>query len=296
MRSSLRTRPLAAFLAVALAAAVGLSAYFLSELESYGLRKLEDRLNGESLVMAGMVSAQLRASGALRLSERQASALTDEFSQIGPMVSSHIRILDGKGTALVDSANADDVGARYAETPEVAAALGGQRGVATRIAEDGRVGLFVANPVLLNGKVVGVAYTSATTFSIRTLLRDYRLRLGVTIVLFVVLALLLTEFLSRWLTAPLLDLARSASAFADGNHAVRVRPRGSSEIRDLAEAFNAMADEVQKVVTELREEEHRKSRFVSDVSHELRTPLTAIRGAAETLLDGDVPEEDARQV
>ncbi len=295
MRSSIRTRLLAAFLVVAVASALGLSAYFLSELEHYGLRKLEDRLESESLVLAGMVAAQLKAGGVDELSADQTDALDEELTRVGPIIFSHIRILDADGEALVDSANPTDVGAKYAETPEVASALRGERGAATRITEDGRVALYVANPIVVGDRIAGVAYTSATTFSIRTLLRDYRLRLGAAVLLFALLALVLTEMLSRWLAAPLLDLARSAVAFADGDHSVRVRPRGSSEIRTLAEAFNAMADEVQTALTELQEEENRKSRFVSDVSHELRTPLTAIRGAAETLLDGDVPEDDARQ-
>lgn len=44
-------------------------------------------------------------------------------------------------------------------------------------------------------------------------------------------------------------------------------------------------------VNELLTEEARQAQFVSDVSHEIRTPLTAIRGTAETLLDGGVPED-----
>ncbi len=295
MRSSIRTRLLVAFLLVAVASALGLSAYSLSEFEDYGLHKLEDRLESESLVLAGMVAAQMQANGGEELSAEQAAALNTELTRVGPIIYSHIRILDGDGEAFVDSASPEDVGAKYAETPEVAKALRGDRGAATRITENGRVALYVANPIIVGDRVVGVAYTSATTFSIRTLLRDYRLRLGAAVVLFTLLALVLTELLSRWLSAPLRDLARTAVAFADGDHSVRVRPRGSSEIRALADAFNAMADEVQTVMAELKEEEGRKSRFVSDVSHELRTPLTAIRGAAETLLDGDVPEDDARQ-
>ena len=53
-----------------------------------------------------------------------------------------------------------------------------------------------------------------------------------------------------------------------------------------------MAAEVDSAIDELKTEEQRKTQFVSDVSHELRTPLTAIRGAAETLLDGDVEPDD----
>jgi two-component system phosphate regulon sensor histidine kinase PhoR len=39
-------------------------------------------------------------------------------------------------------------------------------------------------------------------------------------------------------------------------------------------------------VTDLQRQEQVRKDFVADVSHELRTPLTAIRGYAETLLDG----------
>ncbi len=43
-------------------------------------------------------------------------------------------------------------------------------------------------------------------------------------------------------------------------------------------------------VTELRRMEKIRRDFVANASHELKTPLTAMRGFAETLLDGDPPE------
>lgn len=39
-------------------------------------------------------------------------------------------------------------------------------------------------------------------------------------------------------------------------------------------------------LTDLHNQEQVRKNFVADVSHELRTPLSAIRGYAETLLDG----------
>ncbi|MHB1477380.1 MAG: sensor histidine kinase, partial [Coriobacteriia bacterium] len=176
-----------------------------------------------------------------------------------------------------------------------ARALAGEVSSERRVLPDGSISISVAGPILVDGRVLGVVHASAATFSIGTLVRDYQLELTLAAVLFVIATLILAEILARWLSAPLRSLAQGAVAFASGDHSVRVRPAGSTETRAVAEAFNAMADEVQEALRELREEERRKSRFVSDVSHELRTPLTAIRGAAETLLDGDVPEEDARQ-
>ena len=54
-------------------------------------------------------------------------------------------------------------------------------------------------------------------------------------------------------------------------------------------------DYVVDTCNELIYEEARQAQFVSDVSHEIRTPLTAIRGAAETLLEGGVPEDMAQR-
>ncbi|HEY5506490.1 MAG TPA: HAMP domain-containing sensor histidine kinase, partial [Coriobacteriia bacterium] len=110
----------------------------------------------------------------------------------------------------------------------------------------------------------------------------------------VLAALLLTELLTRFLTAPLRELQAGAAALAS-DHSVRVEPAGPRETHDLAVAFNELAEEIETSSVELHEEERRKSRFVSDVSHELRSPLTGIRLAAETLLDGDVgPENEKR--
>ncbi|MDY0340916.1 MAG: ATP-binding protein [Coriobacteriia bacterium] len=294
MRSSIRRRLIVAFLAVALTVASVLSVYFLTELEGYGLRKIEERLTSEQAVLASALSAQITTSGGRGLSDTQASILSSELNRNSQEQASRIRVLDRSGVSLADSTGADlDIG--YSETPEVARALAGDTSSVQRALPDGRIMISVAGPVIVDGRVLGVVHTSAATFSIRTLVRDYRLQLAIAAVLFILGTLVLTEFLARWLSTPLQSLAEGAVAFASGDHSVRVRPTGSDETRAVAEAFNAMADEVQEALRELREEERRKSRFVSDVSHELRTPLTAIRGAAETLLDGDVPEDDARQ-
>jgi signal transduction histidine kinase len=71
-----------------------------------------------------------------------------------------------------------------------------------------------------------------------------------------------------------------------------VTPTGPRETRELAGAFNQLAEDLETSSMVLHDEERRKSRFVSDVSHELRSPLTGIRLAAETLLDGGVDPED----
>lgn len=281
MQASIRTRLMLALLAVALVAAAGLSAYFLNELEAYGLRKLEERLLRE----AQLVSATV-AHGA------SAKEMQSVLSSVAPLPASRVAVLNREAVVIADSGGARAVGRAYKDRREVLAALGGASGTAVRSSSTGKNALYVASPIVRKGTVVGVAYASAETFSIWTLLSDYRGRLVAVVALFVLGTLGIAELVSRWLTAPLLQLETATTAFAAGDHKVRVSPTGPREIHAVAESFNSMADEVERVVTELRAEEQLKSQFVSDVSHELRTPLTAIRGAAETLLDGDVPASD----
>lgn len=97
---------------------------------------------------------------------------------------------------------------------------------------------------------------------------------------------------ARMFTSPLERLAATAASFAAGNLDVRADTAGPREVRLIAQSFNRMAAEVSRAMRAVTAEEQRKTQFVSDVSHELRTPLTAIRGAAETLLDGDVAPDD----
>lgn len=100
------------------------------------------------------------------------------------------------------------------------------------------------------------------------------------------------QFLAQFFTEPFEKMALWARTDAAGGIPRRLTIEGPAEARDSARAINDLSDSVNRTMLQLREEEQRKIQFVSDVSHELRTPLTAIRGAAETLLDGDMAPED----
>ena len=45
-------------------------------------------------------------------------------------------------------------------------------------------------------------------------------------------------------------------------------------------------------ITDIRRLEKMRSEFVANVSHELKTPITSVKGFAETLLSGDVPDRE----
>ncbi len=288
MHTSIRTRLLASLLVIAIASAGLLSWYFVDSVEAYGLRKLEERLASEAQLVAQLVGA---------MGTNDPESIGEALEAAALEVNSRLIVLDADGESIADSEGVESLGTSYADRPEISDALDGRYGAYTRFTDGGRLALYVAYPITSPGgiAVTGVSYSSAQTFSIATLVRDYRTRLAGLVGLFTIATLIIAELLARWLSRPLRQLEVGATALADGKLGTRVTPTGSRETRAVASSFNIMADEVERFVGELHQEERRKSQFVSDVSHELRTPLTAIRGTAETLLEGDVAIEDERR-
>jgi signal transduction histidine kinase len=94
----------------------------------------------------------------------------------------------------------------------------------------------------------------------------------------IVMALVLTFVLSRRISSPIGVLARAARRLGRGDLSQRVRFRGTGEVRQLAEAFNSMADDLEHA-------EQLRRNLVADVAHELRTPLSHIRGYLEAIRD-----------
>ncbi|WP_369383743.1 ATP-binding protein [Streptomyces sp. cg36] len=103
------------------------------------------------------------------------------------------------------------------------------------------------------------------------------------------LTALLALLAARTVLRPVRDLGRATHRLADGDLSVRVEPRGSDELAQLAADFNTTADALQASVGELRDQEAKAKRFVADVSHELRTPLAAMTMVA-TVLDEDADQ------
>ena len=104
-------------------------------------------------------------------------------------------------------------------------------------------------------------------------------------------ASLLALVLSRSLVRPLRDLTGIVAEFGRGRLEARAEESGPLQVRELAAAFNRMAQRV-------GENERAMRGFIADVSHELRTPLTSIRGFAQALIDGTVtsPQDRTRSL
>jgi two-component system sensor histidine kinase MtrB len=116
---------------------------------------------------------------------------------------------------------------------------------------------------------------------------------GIALTLFVVgIGVLVT----RLVVDPVRRAAGTAQRLAEGQLEERMTVRGEDDLARLATSFNAMADSLQRQITQLEGLSQLQQRFTSDVSHELRTPLTTVQMAADVLHEarGDFPPHVAR--
>ena len=101
---------------------------------------------------------------------------------------------------------------------------------------------------------------------------------GMTLALLVILAVAYWRI--RRVFSPLHDLKKGVNRLGTGDLSHRVDIMGKSEWRDLAEDFNHMAEQLERLFQD-------KERLLLNVSHELRSPLTRAKVALEFLPDDE---------
>jgi signal transduction histidine kinase len=111
---------------------------------------------------------------------------------------------------------------------------------------------------------------------------------GVAVVL-VLGSTLVADRLATRVVGSARHLAEASQQLGEGDTSVRVEPHGPRELAEAGEAFNAMADRVEQLITAERE-------MVADLSHRLRTPLTALRLNAAGLGDGQAARQTQESV
>ncbi|TCK25268.1 sensor histidine kinase [Pseudonocardia endophytica] len=135
--------------------------------------------------------------------------------------------------------------------------------------------MVLAEPVLVDGEVVGAAVTVSPTDALGAAeLRTWALLAGLVLAA-LLLGVLVALPLVRWILGPVRRLDEGtgrveASVRAGGKPDPVARNAGPPELRQLSVSFDRMAASVTQAMSAQRA-------FVADASHQLRNPLTALR-------------------
>lgn len=148
--------------------------------------------------------------------------------------------------------------------------------------------LTVGCPMSWDGRLEGAILMHRRTMDVRENTEKIYRNIAIPACVAVFLTVILISLLVHRFTKPLVEMNKVARSYAKGDFEERVAVTSSDEIGQLAESFNAMANDLQSL------EDMRRS-FVANVSHELKAPLASMWGFLQAVLDGSVPAEEQQE-
>jgi signal transduction histidine kinase len=198
-----------------------------------------------------------------------APVLADHY---GVQLRARMIVLDARGRILADSGVG---GSRLQFMPPVRRAAAGQ------ITSGGLGGRLYTIASTVGGGHVLAIYAPV---GVNGTVRHYWLLIGLFAVGALVVATLIGLVLARSLSRPLRRLQRAVVGTGE-NRRQTVPVAGPSEVRTLAEGFNAANTELNRLLDA-------QAAWVSDASHELRTPLAALRLRLENAQAAPTRDDD----
>lgn len=188
----------------------------------------------------------------------------------------HVYLTDARGTVIFDSAG-QAVGQDYSRWNDVYLTLRGQYGARSTRSnpqDENSSVMYVAAPVLEQGKIIGVLSVGKPNSTMAPVIKRSERRILWAGALLLGIALLIGLGFVWWINRSIGRLVRYADGVAQGE-SVPLPKMGSHELTQLAQALESMRMKLEgKAYIE---------QYVHTLTHELKSPLAAIRGAAELL-------------
>jgi len=266
----------------------------LGTLRARYLEGVEDPLVDQANILAAMVGNQIESK------EFNTERLYKTFENIyrRPLpakiydfdkthVDTRVYITDAYGKVLFDSEDRRLIGADYSNWRDIKLTLDGKYGARSTkqdLKDPTSTVLYVASPVIVGDKIAGVLTVAKPTTNINNFLKSARPRLLKIFGIFGAIAVLLSLFVSIWITQPIRRLTQYANDAREGRRSSFPR-LDRSEIGEMGKAFKKMQEalEGKKYVEE----------YIHSFTHEIKSPLSAIRGAAELLGEEMDPQKQA---
>lgn len=261
------------------------------ELEPEYRKAVEEPMVDASRILAAIASSTSR-NGKLDIESfkhafeqvKTASFEAKIYEYIKSSVDFRVYITDEKGIVLFDSHRPENVGADFSIWRDVELTLSGSYGARTTRDDPSLPQssvMYVASPIVLNGKTIGVLSLGKPTDAANIFVERSKRRLIMSGAIICILIFIITYALSQRVVRPISLLTGYARAVRDGKKAPFPK-LAQDETAILGNAFEEMREAL--------EGKQYVERYLQAFTHEVKSPLSAIKGALE-LLKEEVPED-----
>jgi two-component system phosphate regulon sensor histidine kinase PhoR len=189
---------------------------------------------------------------------------------LGKQIDTRITIINHEGLVLADSEKNPTLMESHKNRIEIIQAIKYGFGKSLRYsASVKKEMLYVAMPIEKDGNVYGIIRASLFLKEINTLLNNLKINI-IKISVIIVLILLIGAFLfSRNFSRPLNELAIASSKVAKGDFSTKVFLKSSNEIKELADSFNFMTDQINTLFTQLSYQKDELNSIISSIKEGL---------------------------
>lgn len=205
------------------------------------------------------------------------TGLTNELDifikDLGSKIHTRVTIIAADGKVLADSEENTQAMENHSHRLEVVEALQGKTGKSVRFSSTANENmLYVAVPIEKNGRITGVVRTSLYLKDVDKLLTKLNYHVAWVSLGVVIMALLGALLISNSIVQPIKNLTSAARKVASGDFSVRVFLKTKDELRELADNFNRMNEEMQSMFSELSQQKEK----LNSIIHSLQEGLLVL--------------------
>jgi PAS domain S-box-containing protein len=151
----------------------------------------------------------------------------------------------------------------------------------------GRDSLALSRPIVREGENLGTVYVVSDLTALYSRLDRYTLIAGVVFFASGMAAFLLSTWLGRLISGPILSLVQTARAVTvEKNYSVRAVKESEDELGVLIDAFNEMLNQIEQREAALQKSHIELEKRVAERTTELMNSLSLLRATLESTTDG----------
>lgn len=204
------------------------------------------------------------------LENNQSKELDTLIKVLGKQIDTRITIINPEGIVLADSEKNPTLMESHKNRIEIIEAIKYGFGKSLRYSASVKEEmLYVAMPIEKDGSVYGIIRASLFLKEINTLLNNLKINIIKISVIIVVILLIGAFLFSRNFSRPLNELAAASRKVAQGDFSVKVFLKSRNEIKELADSFNYMTDQIKTLFTQLSYQKEELNSIISSINEGL---------------------------